>query len=318
MADVSKRVKAALGEARILALASQIVLGFQFQAPFREVFEQLPQRTQYLAAGGMMLIVAAIACLIAAVARHRIVEGGEDTRTTVETTGYLVEIALCPLAITLGIAFFIAGERIAGPTIGVPIAVAATFTALFFWYGLGFAHRARGEKQRMAHQLSEEKVGTPLSQKIDHMLEEARLALPGAQALLGFQLTIVLTSAFTALSESLQALHAISMGLVALAVILLVTPAAYHRLVYAGEYSEAFHRMGSRLLMIALMPLGLGMAGDACVVIAKITGSMQLGALAAALALSAFAGLWFAWPLIARQQRSAELSAVQRRSAAHP
>jgi hypothetical protein len=198
------------------------------------------------------------------------------------------------------------------------MAATAAFTALFFWYGLGLVHGARGQKERMAHQRSEGKVGTPLDQKVDHLLEETRLALPGAQASLGFQLTIVLTSAFAALSESLQALHAISMGLVGLAVVLMVTPAAYHRVVYAGEYSEAFHRIGSRLLMAALLLLGLGMAGDAYVVIAKITASTQRAALAAALALVAFAGLWFAWPLIARQRRSAGLSAVQPRSASTP
>ena len=37
---------------------------------------------------------------------------------------------------------------------------------------------------------------TPLPKQIDQMLTEARTILPGAQALLGFQLTVFLTESF--------------------------------------------------------------------------------------------------------------------------
>jgi hypothetical protein len=45
---------------------------------------------------------------------------------------------------------------------------------------------------------------TPLSIKIDHMLTEARVVLPGAQALLGFQLIAVLTKPFEQLPPALK------------------------------------------------------------------------------------------------------------------
>lgn len=44
---------------------------------------------------------------------------------------------------------------------------------------------------------------TPLDAKIDYVLTEARVVLPGAQALLGFQLAIVLTNGFQQLSSNL-------------------------------------------------------------------------------------------------------------------
>ena len=34
---------------------------------------------------------------------------------------------------------------------------------------------------------------TPLQEKIDHMLTESRVVLPGVQALLGFQLIVLLS-----------------------------------------------------------------------------------------------------------------------------
>ena len=39
--------------------------------------------------------------------------------------------------------------------------------------------------------------------------------------------------------------------MVALAVVLLMTPAAYHRIVYAGEDSQDMHRVGSALVTAA-------------------------------------------------------------------
>ena len=80
------------------------------------------------------------------------------------------------------------------------------------------------------------------------MLTEARVVLPGAQALFGFQLAIVLTQSFEQLPSASRIVHAASLLLVALAVVLLMTPAAYHRLVYAGEDTEDMHRVGSALV----------------------------------------------------------------------
>ena len=72
-------------------------------------------------------------------------------------------------------------------------------------------------------------------------------------------------------------MHAVSLFLVAIAVVLLMAPAAYHRIVYAGQVSEDMHRVGSALVTAATVPLALGLAGDVCVVIAKIAGSQLPG-----------------------------------------
>jgi hypothetical protein len=79
----------------------------------------------------------------------------------------------------------------------------------------------------MTSSKTEEWSSTPLHAKIEQMLTEARVVLPGAQALFGFQLATVLTQS--------RIVRAASLLLIALTVVLLMTPAAYHRLVYAGE-----------------------------------------------------------------------------------
>jgi hypothetical protein len=91
----------------------------------------------------------------------------------------------------------------------------------------------------------------------------------------------------------------------ALAVILLIAPAALHRIVWAGEESEGLLRVGGRLILAALVALSLGMAGEAHVVFARIFGSPAIGAAAAAVVLTMLFGLWFAWPMAARRRPGA-------------
>ena len=139
------------------------------------------------------------------------------------------------------------------------------------------------------------------------MLTEARVILPGAQAIFGFQLSVVLTQAFEKLPDLSRIAHALSIGFVALAVVLLMAPAAYHRLVYAGEDNEEMHRTGSLLVTLATVPLAIGLAGDLYVVIAKIAESSLIGIAAAVAALLLLLGLWYGFPLVmlaARQHTS--------------
>ena len=93
-----------------------------------------------------------------------------------------------------------------------------------------------------------------------------------------------------------------------LAIILLVTPAALHRIVWAGEDSEQFLYLGGQVAVAALVPLALGMAGDVYVVFARLTNSSAWNAAAAAVVVLVLLGLWLGWPLALRRRR--EISAA--------
>jgi len=67
-----------------------------------------------------------------------------------------------------------------------------------------------------------------LKTKIEQMLAEARVLLPGGQALLGFQFVATLTKSFHVLPISYQYIHVVDLCAIALAVTLLMTPAALH------------------------------------------------------------------------------------------
>jgi hypothetical protein len=135
------------------------------------------------------------------------------------------------------------------------------------------------------------------------MLTEARVILPGAQALFGFQLAIVFTRSFVDLPAVSMIVHAASLLLVTLTVVLLMAPAAYHRLVYDGEASADMYRVGSALVTAATIPLALGLAGDTYVVMSKIT-SQAIAVAAAIWAFILLIGLWHAYPLVTAVTRA--------------
>ena len=112
---------------------------------------------------------------------------------------------------------------------------------------------------------------TSLKTKIEQLLTEARVIIPGGQALLGFQFVATLTKAFDNLPDEMKWLHAAALAAVALSVLLLMTPAALHRLAFHGEDDPQFFEIGSRLVVAAAFPLALGISADVAVVAYKIT-----------------------------------------------
>jgi hypothetical protein len=310
--ELSKKIKTALDETRMLILGAQILLGFEFRAAFSEGFDKLPGHSRHLEALALMLVVTAVALMIMPGPYHRIVDRGRDTGAFHKVTTVIADVSLLPFALALGVDAFVSIERISGSTGGLAAGIGTGGVALALWYGLPRAvARRTGQKERaMTERQRDERPPTPLHVKIEQMLTEARVILPGAQALFGFQLAIVLTQSFETLSDASRVVHALSLGLVALAVMLLIAPAAYHRIVYAGEDADDMHRVGSALVTAATVPLALGMAGDIYVVIGKIIGSMT-GLAAAALGLFVLAGLWYGYPLaVALNRRPATQTAL--------
>ncbi|HZU89152.1 MAG TPA: DUF6328 family protein [Stellaceae bacterium] len=310
--ELSQKVKTALDETRILILGAQILLGFQFRGAFSEVYEELPAHAHILDSLALGLMVVAVGLLIAPGPYHRIVEGGEDTGAFHAVVTGIADLALLPFALAFGLDVFLSIERVFGGAGAIAAGSLAALIALALWYGMPRARRrSEGQRERaMTEAQRDERSTTPLHAKIEQMLTEARVILPGAQALFGFQLAIVLTRPFAALSPALRIAHAISLGLVALAIILLMAPAAYHRIVFAGEDTEEMHRVGSLLVTAATAPLAFGLAGDILVVIGKIAGPAA-GAGAGGAGFVLLVALWYGYPLAAALRRRRQGAAAR-------
>src|SRR5438128_1800697 len=148
---------------------------------------------------------------------------------------------------------------------------------------------------------------TRLTDKVQHAVEEARILVVGTTVLIGFDyrsvfeqgfdklpklsqhlrlvnlsillltLTLLLLpAAYHNLPASSKNLHLVCLGFDALAIVLLIAPAAYHRIVHEGEDIEDVHRFASRMILAAMVPLALGLAGDLFIVTRKVTDSVSI------------------------------------------
>jgi hypothetical protein len=308
MAKLKDKIQNALDEGRMLVLGSQVLLGFQYRSVFEPGFEKLPLSSQYLKVSALGLMLIALGLLLAPGAHHRIVEEGEDTPAQHRFTTRVMDYALLPFAVALGFDVYVAFERTLGHAVALVVGLGAMLIALFFWYGLEFKRRGEREpeikeEQEMSKEEDSESGGSKLKDKIKHVLTECRVVLPGAQALLGFQFVTTLMEAFEKLPASSKYVHLASLVLVAISIVLLMTPAAYHRIVERGEETKHFHRFASRMLIAAMIPLALGVSGDLFVVVRKVTESTTSATASAVVSLLFFYGLWFGFTLYRRNRK---------------
>jgi hypothetical protein len=127
------------------------------------------------------------------------------------------------------------------------------------------------------------------------LLEECRMVLPGIQALFGFQLVAVFSQRFGQLSPGAQRLHLLSLSLVAAAIVLIMTPAAYHRQTDPRQARGDFIDLSTRLLLWSMVPLSLAICLDFYVVAQVIVPASWASALGAAL-LTLVVVFWWVLP----------------------
>jgi Family of unknown function (DUF6328) len=140
----------------------------------------------------------------------------------------------------------------------------------------------------------------PLSKAAEYLLDEARMVLPGIQALFGFQLIAVFNTGFAEkLSLGEQRLHLLAIALVAVAVALVMTPAAYHRLTGPREVTDKFIRISTRLLLFSMWPLAASICIEFYLIGRVILNSNQV-VLFAILLFALFILLWLVLPLVYR------------------
>jgi hypothetical protein len=136
-----------------------------------------------------------------------------------------------------------------------------------------------------------------LKDALQQTLDEARMVLPGIQALFGFQLIAVFNDGFRRLSEGEQWLHLAAILLVAVAIALVMTPAAYHRQVDQRRATADFLTLASRFISAAMLPLAAGLAIEVHLVSRLVTGQAWLSGAIAATLFVGFVLLWFGYPL---------------------
>jgi hypothetical protein len=136
----------------------------------------------------------------------------------------------------------------------------------------------------------------PLSKAAQYLLEECRMVLPGMQALFGFQLVVVFSQGFSEkLTRPEQVVHFVAITLIAVAVAIIMTPAALHRGTGSKKVTTTFVNLTARLLFWSMLPLALGICLDFYLIARVIIGHSWVSLLAVAL-FAIFIALWFVFP----------------------
>jgi hypothetical protein len=140
-------------------------------------------------------------------------------------------------------------------------------------------------------------VRTPLDVQVDQLLTEARLIIPGAQALLGFQFAVTLMRAFAELPDAVKMLHVAALCCIGLAVILLMAPASIHRIAFGGEDDPVFVKVASWFVVAAPLPLAFGIALDTFVAAGRALQSDRAASFLGLAAIVVLLGTWYVYPL---------------------
>jgi uncharacterized protein DUF6328 len=307
MAKLKDKIENGLNDVRILILGGQVIIGATFRSFFESGFDHLSRGTQVAQLFGLGVMLLGLGPLLLPAAFHRIVENGEATPRFKLLLNKALGIGLLPFAIGLALDLFMSGEKIGGPRTAWVSGITSGALALALWYGIEYMQRDRPRRSMVMKRAEEDEKEArdgdeeSLTDKIKQVLTELRMVLPGTQALLGFQFVIILMPNFEKIPAEARWVHMGSLAAIAISAILLITPAAYHRIVERGEDSEEFHNFAGRILLLAMFFLGLGLAGDFFIVVLRISGSFQLASWLSAGLMAFFLLLWFGYTMWKRR-----------------
>ena len=142
-----------------------------------------------------------------------------------------------------------------------------------------------------------------ITDRIQHLLDEIRVILPGTEVLFGFLLIAVFEEGFDSLDPFLKYMHVASLGSIAITTILLIAPPAYDRIAAQHENIQEFYTLATRMVLLALSFLALGLSGNVFVVVFKVTNSYPIAGLFSGAILILSYLVWFGYSLLRRNQR---------------
>jgi Family of unknown function (DUF6328) len=99
-----------------------------------------------------------------------------------------------------------------------------------------------------------------LSDRVENVLNEARMLLLGGQVLLGFSYRICFEEGFRAIPQSARLAEVGGIGIMTAGLGWLIWPAAFHQIAERGAATETINQFTTRILDWGLLPFGAGLA----------------------------------------------------------
>jgi hypothetical protein len=159
--------------------------------------------------------------------------------------------------------------------------------------------RSTGHDRAVTSETKDERVDRELRE----LLEELRVAIPGAEVLFAFLLGVAFTERFHQVSSSQQAVYFATLLLTAAATGLLIAPTAYHRLRFRDGDKEQLLFSATRMAIASLGLLLLAVTGTVYLV-GDLLYDSKLAGLFGGLSAAWFVWFWFGLPLTRRAEDS--------------
>jgi hypothetical protein len=139
-----------------------------------------------------------------------------------------------------------------------------------------------------------------LDRELMELLNEVRVALPGAQVLFAFLLVMPFQAAFHQLNDMQRAMYAGALLASAAAIALLIAPSSHHRINFRRPVKESLIRRANGLLIAGMACIVVGITLAVVLVLDVVLGALP------AIVLGAVTCAWFCWfwfgvPLLRRR-----------------
>lgn len=138
-----------------------------------------------------------------------------------------------------------------------------------------------------------------LDQEWNELVQEHRLAMPGAQVLFAFLLILPFQSRFDRLTTTQEYVYFSALLTATIAIVLLIAPTATHRIRWRQQDKEALLVMSTRAAIAATVFMAASMTASVYLITDVLFGAAAT-VIVTALVGSAFAFFWYVIPVYRR------------------
>lgn len=142
-----------------------------------------------------------------------------------------------------------------------------------------------------------------LDQEWSELVEEHRLAMPGVQVLFAFLLILPFQNRFRDLTTDQEYVYFSAFLCATVAIVLLITPTAAHRIRWRQQDKEALLRLATGTAIAATVFIAAAMTASVYLITDYLFDEPAT-AIVTALTGAMFAGFWYVYPLARRVRDS--------------
>jgi Family of unknown function (DUF6328) len=143
----------------------------------------------------------------------------------------------------------------------------------------------------------EESEEERLDRNLNELLQELRVALPGVQVLFAFLLVVPFQQGFTKVTPFQERVYFVALLCTAICAALLISPTAYHRMLFRKQQKHELVFLANRMALIGLGFLALALTATILLITDVVFGATETVAVVTALAFLLYLLFWFLLPL---------------------